>query len=482
MTTAPSLPRPDTCPIAPSSSPALISTAQVVRAVADAARRRRRVEVRYGGHDAVRPMADGGARAVVDLGRMTAVAYDPHRQAFMVEAGARLTDVYRTLHEGWGVTLPAGSGPGHSGIVGQVTAGGQGPLTRSFGLTADHLLAIEVVVVDVFGSARAVVATRARNDPHRDLWWAHTGGGANFGVVTRCWFRSPDAAGADPTTLLPRPPGTLLSHTLVLPRATTHRDAFCRLVRNHGRWHENHGDAGSSYAALHSSLVLSGRDAHDAGNAAVVHTLFDAGLPDARGLLRRYAGELTDGIDVGAFTHDTAAIPWKAAPAADRDGGERGRHTKSACLRRGFDDGQIDALDRHLEACGGALTVTLRSGGGRVNALPTFATAGAHRDSVLEAEFTVDGRQPYADSVDRLRRLYQDVFAATGGVPVPGEGSNDGCLAGYPDSDLTDPGWNTSGVPWHRFYHKDNYGRLQRAKARWDPRGMFGMGLGIRPA
>ena len=44
--------------------------------------------------------------------------------------------------------------------------------------------------------ARSVVATRESSDPNRDLWWAHTGGGGgNFGVVTRYWFRSPGAAG-----------------------------------------------------------------------------------------------------------------------------------------------------------------------------------------------------------------------------------------------------------------------------------------------
>ncbi|MFI7011789.1 FAD-binding protein [Streptomyces sp. NPDC050145] len=484
MTTAPSRPRPVTRPTAPapSSSPALVTTAQVVRAVTDAARGRRRLEVRYGGHDAGRPVADGGAAAVVDLGRMAAVAHDPHRQAFMVEAGARLTDVRRTLYEGWGVTLPT-AGPGRDGVVGQVTAGGPGPLSRSFGLTADHLLAIEVVVVDVFGTARAVVASRERNDPHRDLWWAHTGGGANFGAVTRCWFRSPDATGTDPTTQLPRPPGTLLSHTLTLPRAAGDRDTFHRLVRNHGRWHEHHAGAGSPYAALDSSLVLSGGDAPGAGNAAVVRTRFDAGLPDARGLLRRHVDELTDGLDPGTLTDDLAVVPWQSVPDTDRDGGAHGGPTKSACLRRGLDDAQIDALHRHLSASDapGELTVTLRSGGGRANTLPTYATADAHRDSVLEAEFTAGGR-PSPDAVDGLRRLYRDVFAATGGVPVPGADGSDGCLAGHPDPDLADPRWNTSGVPWHRFPYKDNYRRLQRAKAHWDPRGMFGQGLGIRPA
>ncbi len=71
----------------------------------------------------------------------------------------------------------------------------------------DHLLAVEVVVADPSGEVRAVVATRDPQDPHHDLWWAHTGGGGgNFGIVTRYWFRSPDATGDDPREALPQPP------------------------------------------------------------------------------------------------------------------------------------------------------------------------------------------------------------------------------------------------------------------------------------
>ena len=61
----------------------------------------------------------------------------------------------------------------------------------------------EVVTVDEGRRASSVVATRETSDPHRDLWWAHTGaGGGNFGVVTRYWFRSPGTSGADPAVVL----------------------------------------------------------------------------------------------------------------------------------------------------------------------------------------------------------------------------------------------------------------------------------------
>lgn len=79
-----------------------------------------------------------------------------------------------------------------------------------------------------------------------------------------------------------------------------------------------------------------------------------------------------------------------------------------------------------------------------------------------------------------MRALYLDLFAESGGVPVPGE-AYDGALINHPDTDLADPALNTSGVPWHTLYYKGNYPRLQQAKAKWDPRDVFHHALSIRP-
>src|SRR5690606_2126755 len=109
----------------------------------------------------------------------------------------------------WGVTVPGGICLG-VGMGGHVTGGGYGPLSRKFGLVADHLAGVEVVTVDADGSARTVTAMK--DGPEHDLWWAHTGGGGgNFGVVTRFLLRSPDADGTDPTRALPTPPRRMLN-------------------------------------------------------------------------------------------------------------------------------------------------------------------------------------------------------------------------------------------------------------------------------
>ena len=80
-----------------------------------------------------------------------------------------------------------------------------------------------------------------------------------------------------------------------------------------------------------------------------------------------------------------------------------------------------------------------------------------------------------------MRQCYRDVFADTGGVPIPGEVSS-GANINHADVDLADLAWNTSGVPWHTIYYQDNYPRLQQVKARWDPRNVFHHALSIRPS
>jgi aclacinomycin oxidase len=69
-------------------------------------------------------------------------------------------------------------------------------------------------------------------------------------------------------------------------------------------------------------------------------------------------------------------------------------------------------------------------------------------------------------------------FAQTGGAPVPNEMTG-GCMIPHADSDLRDPVMNKSGVPWHRFYYGDNYPRLQKVKAKWDPLNIFHHALSV---
>ncbi|WP_283136097.1 FAD-dependent oxidoreductase [Rhizohabitans arisaemae] len=461
------------------------STDQVVRAVSEAARSGRRVAVRSGGHCFENFTADPAVRVLLDLSPMDAVGYDAGRRAFAVQPGATLGHVYRTLFKGWGVTVPGGSCPG-VGAGGHFAGGGYGALSRLHGSVVDHLYGVEVVVVDRHGTARAVVATREPDDPHRDLWWAHTGGGGgNFGVVTRYWLRTPGAAGTDPSRLLPRSPRRMLQHVVFWSWEELTERSLTGLLRNFGTWHERHSAPGSPYAGLYGILQAS----HRAGGSVMLVAQIDADIPGAEGMVTGFVAAVTAGLDLGPGAEFRQTMPWlhrMTWPGSGEAGDVVNRRykIKAAYLRRSFTQAQLAAVHRNLtNSTGGAdAGLTLIGYGGQVGAVAPAATAIAQRDVVMKAVYqTVWGEEKDdAANLAWIRGFYRDVYADTGGVPVPGEVS-DGSYINYPDADLADPAWNTSGVSAHRLYYKENYPRLQRVKARWDPRGVFRHALAVEP-
>jgi hypothetical protein len=159
---------------------------------------------------------------------------------------------------------------------------------------------------------------------------------------------------------------------------------------------------------------------------------------------------------------------------------------KSVYARRNYTDAQTAAAYRHLTREDfhnpGALLM-IASYGGAVNAVAPQDTAVPQRDSILKYQVVSIWNDAADDAanISWVRDCYRDMFAATGGVPAPGA-VNDGCFINYADVDLADSTWNTSGIPWHDLYYKQNYPRLQKAKARWDPTGFFSHAQSIRPA
>ncbi|MEV4076061.1 FAD-binding oxidoreductase [Nonomuraea fuscirosea] len=459
------------------------STDQVVRAVTEAVRAGRRIAVRSGGHCFENFTADPAVRTLIDLSPMDAVGYDPKMKAFAVEPGATLGQVYRTLFKGWGVTIPGGSCPA-VGAGGHFAGGGYGALSRRYGSVVDHLYGVEVVVVGADGAARAVVATREPGDPNLDLWWAHTGGGGgNFGVVTKYWLRSPGATGSDPAGLLPASPAEMLERVVAWAWEGMTEAAFTRLVRNFGTWHEHNSAPGSRSAGVYAILLLPHRSAGYLSLAVQI----DAGLPGADGLVNEFVAAVTAGTGLAPIVDTRGTTPWlhrMTWPGTGEAGDATARRykNKAAYLRRSFTDRQLAAVHRNLTgATGNDRSGLLLIGyGGQVRAVAPEATAVAQRDVVMKAVYytTWADAADDASSLAWVRGFYRDVYARTGGVPVPGE-VDDGSYINYPDVDLIDPEWNTSGVPGRTLYYKDNYPRLQRIKARWDPRGVFRHALGI---
>jgi len=459
------------------------STAEVLEAVQQAVDSGRRVVARSGGHCLEGFVADPAVKAVIDMSLMTGVYFDTEKAAFAVEAGVTVGEMYRRLFLGWGVVLPAAEHPG-VGIGGHVLGGAFGFLCREYGLAADHLYGVELVTVNAAGKAQCVVATREANDPNRELWWAHTGGGGgNFGIVTRYWLRSPGSSGADPFTALPKAPASIATFRVAWDWKDFDQAAFSLLVRNYGRWCLDNSHPGSPYVQLFNILFL---------NRRVLGKIEMKGLStagdQAGGLIDEHLAAVTKGLDI-PYTRQIETTPWLSFalnpfPELFQPGYDQVRvKVKDAFLRRPFTDEQLATAWHYLttsdyEAFGG---LGLATYGGKVNAIAPDATASAQRDAILDTACSAGWGDPRQEegSIAWVRALYRDLYAATGGVPVPNE-QTDGAMINHPDTDLADPAWNTSGVPWHTLYYKDNYPRLQAVKRKWDPLNIFQHALSIR--
>lgn len=453
---------------------------QIVCAVNDAMRCGTQVAVRSGGHCFENFVDDPAVKMVIDVSEMRDISLDRDHRAISVQSGATLGQVYRTLYLAWGITVPAGTCP-DVGVGGHIAGGGYGALGKRYGLAADHLYGVEVVVVDRSGQARKVLATREPNDPNRDLWWAHTGGGGgNFGIVTRYLLRSPDATGTDPAGFLPRPPARLLRATVSWNWSDLTEAVFGKLVRNFFQWHEHSSGNGTIDAGVNAALTLY----HKINGQIQLGVQVDGGRADADQLLTGYINAVTAGVTIPNTVEKSAPL-WMKGTLSVPPSGDYSFKAKDAFLRRGWTDAQLSTLYKQLsdgsyEFYGTNVSVSYY--GGKVNAVAPNATAMVHRDAlfstVIESVWFDPANEPKL--VDWVRTTYREVYADTGGVPTPGDAYS-GTYINYPDNDMDDPAWNTSGLPWHAFYYGANYPRLQDVKARWDPRDVFKHALSVRP-
>ncbi|RAI00109.1 oxidoreductase [Acuticoccus sediminis] len=164
--------------------PALIAhctaTADVVAALAYGREAGLPIAIRGGGHNGggLGSCDDG---LVIDLSGMKGVRVDPRARTARVAAGCLQGEVDHATHV-YGLAVPSGIFS-TTGISGLTLGGGTGHLSRAFGLTLDNLLEADVVLAD----GRIVTASEDREP---DLFWALRGGGGNFGIVTSFLFRA----------------------------------------------------------------------------------------------------------------------------------------------------------------------------------------------------------------------------------------------------------------------------------------------------
>jgi hypothetical protein len=458
------------------------NTNQVLSEVTAAVRAGQRISIRGGGHCYSDFVYNSSVQSVIDLSLMNHVYFDSSRNAFAVEGGALLGEVYPILFRGYGVTLPGGHCPG-TGVGGHATGGGHGMLSRQFGLITDHIEAVEMVVVDANSNPRIVLAER--NGTNSDLWWGVSGGGGgNFGVITKYWFRKPGATGTNPNQQLPNPPVNLQLATTNIPWSALNQTTFTTLVTNLGTFLEQNSAPSSPYTKLSTILTIP----HISSGPLSLVTLVDA---SASGLISNFHNALFANTGLSPNI-PYRTLPWyaveetinTATPLIETNATLRNA-MKSANLIRGFTSAQIASIYTNMTRTDysnplPALLQLSAQAGGAINSVAQSASAIHYRSSCLLAMFHVYWTDASGDAVNIgwLRDLYSQVFASTGGYPVPNS-NYEGCVINLPDPDALDPAINRSGVPWQTLFYGSNYPRLQQVKATWDPTNYFRHSMSI---
>jgi FAD/FMN-containing dehydrogenase len=422
-----------------------LDEADVRATLAWAGRREVVVRPRAGGHSYA-GYSSGDGVVVLDLRRLDGVGFDGASGLATIGPGAQLASVYAGL-AARGVTIPAGSCPS-VGAGGHALGGGMGLAGRALGLTADNIVGARVITAD---GVLHEAGSGAGED--RDLLWALRGAGAgNFGVVMTlrmrthrvaptAWFSVswPWSSAADALAawdgLVPGAPDALTS---VFHLST---GAGQLAVSANGQYFGSAGELSALLAPL----------------TAVGGASLSTGTDQYLDLMLRWAGCLHTEL-AACRTEPLGGLP-RARFAAKSDYVSRrlpgaGRDLLVGAVERASTDGSLSSA-----------AILLDSYGGAINRVAPAATAFVHRT----ARFAIQYLTYYPSDAERpAARAWLDRAWSPLRPYVSGE-----AYQNYADPDL---------AGWEQAYYGANYARLRRAKADYDPDGLFRFPQGIRPA
>jgi FAD/FMN-containing dehydrogenase len=392
------------------------------------------VSVRGAGHHiAGKAVCEGGL--VIDLSRMRSVRVDPWARTARVGPGATLGDLDHET-QAFALATPLGINS-TTGVAGLTLGGGFGWLTRKLGMTADNLVAAEVVTAD-----GQLLHTSEQHEP--DLLWGLRGGGGNLGIVTSFEFRL-HPVGPDVLAGLVVHPisaaGDVMRHWRDV-MASAPEDLTCWVLARKApplpflpqAWH------GREVLIL---VMLWAGDAAD-GDAAT------------RGL-RAYGKPIADVVAPTPYAAFQKAFDPMLLPGA--------RNYWKSHNFSSLPDSAIDAFLGHVAHLPSPqCELFMGNLGGAAGRLPASATAYPHRDAnfFMNVHARWESRQEDKACTAWARQVF-DAMApfATGGVYV---------------------NFMSEDEERARAAYGANYERLARLKTRYDPTNLFRMNQNVTPA
>ena len=419
--------------------------------------------------------------------------------------------MYRIFNNLYSRTIPAGS-CFSVGLGGHIAGGGYGYLSRQYGLTVDHVTAIDIVVKDG-DSARLIQQVSKDNEP--DLFWSSLGsGGGNFGIITRYYFKNPPEAPTFHYTAMY--PISWTSPAITETEFATLLELYsitCNLSQNDPQFwplfeilHCNHQAAGNIVWSIYAF--------DPPGNARTKSEFRNFFQEECR---KRQA-EIERIVPVSREPGTVNGHPWYGVVQSSKDTGIRqltflegvqnssgsgpnrfGKY-KSAYMRKTFTPKMIAAIYQGLttvphgyEATETAQSLlSIDSYGCAINIPASSDTPIPQRSSIMKLQYqtywnndSLIGQDNPAERDAHLKwvnDMYTSTYSATGGFPDPRkdeDGVVDGCYYNYPDTALGVNGEADPGIDSAMYlYFKDNYQssspfNLQSVKKKWNPEDWF---------
>lgn len=442
----------------------------------------RQVKIKGGGHCYEDFVFSEETRAIIDVGPMDEAGYDAER-GFYLGSGGTNWSAFKTLFRDFGKVLPAGSCYS-VGLGGHICGGGYGLLSRLNGLTVDWLTGVEMVVKPFAGEAAfPVYVSMDSLAAEADLYWASCGGGGgNFGVITRYYFKE-----------LPTVPHRALLTTVAFDWASLSVNGLQELLdwyadfSAYTDWHQ-FGLLKLLHAANQEIQLVIQTAVTDDLDQGAARALVDGQLKELSGIASHRLPSQPILGHGNALIHPSSSQTieytyYEAAQTLNGSGpNHRGKY-KSAYMRKAFPSDQVLAIYNHLHRLPTGLELAdmqqsllqIDSYGGRINLVGTSDTAIAQRSSIMKLQYQTYWAKEENDQahLEWMRDFYGDVYAATGGTPNPlydPTGNVDGCYYNYCDSDLNDLLGRQGAL---RLYFQENLDRLVAVKQQWDPNNFF---------